>query len=266
MRYYDYHTHSNFSEDGTAAPEQMIESAIKFGMTEIAITDHFDIFDPDVDPFTYLDVPAYFGVLHRLEEEYSESIRVVKGVELGMQPGKINEIYDQILREYPFDFVIASVHIAKGEWIDYDGYLGPRTYEEAIRDYYEELLEDIKNFKNYDVLGHINNIDRYIPRVPNREEYLHLVEPILREVIKDGKGIEFNTSSFRYGLGEHTTPTQDTIELYAKLGGKIITTGSDAHIPSGIGDHFDTAYAQIKKAGLSSITTFKDRQPTQITI
>ena len=39
---YDYHTHTNFSEDGNAPMEIMVESAIKLGLKEMAITDHYD--------------------------------------------------------------------------------------------------------------------------------------------------------------------------------------------------------------------------------
>jgi histidinol-phosphatase (PHP family) len=270
MRYFDYHTHSSFSYDGKDSPEQMVEEAVNQGLSEIAITDHFEILDPNEDPFIYLDIPKYFASLSELEERYAENIRVIKGIELTIQPGKINELNDQVLQEYPFDFVIASVHIANGQWIDQKEYLDPRSYKEALTDYYDELLEDVRTFKNYDVIGHINGIDRYISRVPTRDEYQQYAEPIvikiLKELIADGKGIEINTSSYRYGLGTHTTPTQDILDLYASLGGTIITVGSDAHIVSGVGDHLGAGYEQIKKAGLSSFTTFKDRHPTQIAI
>jgi histidinol-phosphatase (PHP family) len=55
-----------------------------------------------------------------------------------------------------------------------------------------------------------------------------LITKILKMVIADGKGIEINTSSFRYGLTD-LIPSRDIILLYKKLGGKIITIGSDSH-------------------------------------
>ena len=53
---------------------------------------------------------------------------------------------------------------------------------------------------------------------------------ILKTVIADGKGIEVNTSSYRYGLSD-LTPSRDILKLYWELGGQILTIGSDSHKP-----------------------------------
>ncbi|MCL2436960.1 MAG: PHP domain-containing protein, partial [Clostridiales bacterium] len=39
---FDYHTHSSFSYDSSTKVDEMIEAAIKKGIKEIAITDHYD--------------------------------------------------------------------------------------------------------------------------------------------------------------------------------------------------------------------------------
>ena len=57
-----------------------------------------------------------------------------------------------------------------------------------------------------------------------------IITEILKTVIQDGKGIEINTSSRRYGLKD-STPSRDILKLYKELGGKIITIGSDSHKP-----------------------------------
>mgnify|MGYP001290410962 FL=1 len=61
-----------------------------------------------------------------------------------------------------------------------------------------------------------------------------LIEKVLKTVISDGKGIEVNTSSYRYGLSD-TTPSTDILKLYRELGGKIITMGSASHKPEHLG-------------------------------
>ena len=53
-------------------------------------------------------------------------------------------------------------------------------------------------------------------------------QAILEQVIADGKGIEVNTSSKRYGLKD-STPSHKILELYKDLGGTILTIGSDSH-------------------------------------
>ena len=65
-----------------------------------------------------------------------------------------------------------------------------------------------------------------------------VIREILKHIIKAGKGIEINTSSFRYKLND-LTPLRKILKLYNELGGEIITIGSDAHKAEDIGHKFD---------------------------
>lgn len=51
-----------------------------------------------------------------------------------------------------------------------------------------------------------------------------IITEILKQVIQDGKGIEVNTSSHRYGLKD-LTPSRAILRLYKDLNGKIVTIG-----------------------------------------
>ena len=95
--------------------------------------------------------------------------------------------------------------------------------------YYQEILDVIQQYKNYSVLGHLDLIVRYDRQgVYPFEKLKPILTEILTTVIKDGKGIEINTSSHRYGLND-LTPSKDILRLYKDLGGRIITIGSDTH-------------------------------------
>lgn len=48
----------------------------------------------------------------------------------------------------------------------------------------------------------------------------------LERAISDGKGIEVNRSSFRYGLSD-LQPCTEILELYRDLGGRVLTIGAD---------------------------------------
>ncbi|MCG4471116.1 phosphatase, partial [Lawsonibacter sp. DFI.6.74] len=69
-----------------------------------------------------------------------------------------------------------------------------------------------------------------------------------KEVIHSGKGIEINTSCFRYGLKD-LTPSNYILKIYKELGGEIITTGSDSHIPSQVAYKFDYIYNKLDELG-----------------
>ena len=87
-----------------------------------------------------------------------------------------------------------------------------------------------------------------------------MIEEILKQVIKDGKGIEINTSYHRYGLKD-MTPSRDILKLYRELGGKIITIGSDSHKKEHLGAYIDEAKDELRKLGFQYYCTFEKMKP-----
>ena len=92
------------------------------------------------------------------------------------------------------------------------------------------------------------------------EKLKPIITKILKTVIADGKGIEINTSSHRYGLKD-LTPSRDILKLYKELGGKIITIGSDSHKPEHLGAFVDETKEELKALGFEQICTFDKMQP-----
>ena len=79
-------------------------------------------------------------------------------------------------------------------------------------------------------------------------------------VIKDGKGIEVNTSSHRYDLVD-LTPSRDILKLYKELGGNIITIGSDSHKREHLGAYIKETKTELKKLGFEYYCTFEKMKP-----
>ena len=80
------------------------------------------------------------------------------------------------------------------------------------------------------------------------EKILDIVEAILRQAIADGKGIEFNTSFFKYGLKD-TTPSRAILRLYRDLGGEILTLGSDAHDTARLAERIEEMKSLLRESG-----------------
>ena len=76
----------------------------------------------------------------------------------------------------------------------------------------------------------------------------------------DGKGIELNTSSHRYGLPD-LTPSRNILRLYHELGGRILTIGSDSHKPDHLGAYIDEGKAELRTLGFREFCTFERMQP-----
>ena len=120
----------------------------------------------------------------------------------------------------------------------------------------------IKSFKNYSVLAHLDLIRRYDKTYYGFEKTKDIVAEILTQAINDGKGIEVNTSCFRYHIPD-LTPSVDILKLYKDLGGEIITIGSDSHAVSQFGFEIADVREQLAELGFEHFYTFDKMQPTR---
>ncbi|MFY9178016.1 MAG: histidinol-phosphatase HisJ family protein [Caldicoprobacterales bacterium] len=259
----DYHIHTNHSIDGEMTIDEVCRKAISLGIKEIAFTDHIDLDWPDPEfDFASIDIEQYILEIDQSKAKYKGQLRIKTGIEIGMQPHVLDETA-KIIEDYPFDFVIGSVHIIQ-RMDPYQGkyYIG-KTKEEFYRLYYEETLRLIKEFSYFDVLGHIGYIKRYSPLPYEKEDdllHLDLVDEILRVLIKEDKGIEVNTSGFRH-ISNSSMPSIEIVRRYKELGGTVITLGSDSHKLSDFGFGLKDGLETIIQAGFNKITTYTKRKP-----
>lgn len=258
---FDYHNHTSVSHDGRVKIDVMIESAIEKGLSQIAITDHYDPGYVEADLDAEPDLDDYFKDLKRVEAKYADRTTVIKGIEVGLQHHVLRQVADAV-DSHPFDFVIGSFHCAEGFAIHRRAYYEGRTGEEVYRGFYSYCLEVLKGYSNFDVMGHVNIIERYCPQeLPPFSCYRDLIEDIFKLLIQRGNGIELNTSSIRYGMGQRCTPSREMLELYKELGGQVITIGSDAHKAQDVGRDLETGEELLKDIGFKYRTLFKDRKP-----
>jgi len=261
---YDYHTHSSFSTDSSTPMWKMADAAVSLGIREMAVTDHYDPDYPLPDWFFETDFVDYLRTIEETQAKFRGRLLVKKGIEIGIQHGATMEKCRKAAREHDFDFVIGSFHCAEGFELSCGDFFTGRSPEEAITAFYQYNIDCIKEFEDFDVLGHINVVDRYLPSLPDPETRMDLITELLSLLLEKEKGIEINTSSFRYGMGDHTTPTEQILKLYRKMGGEIITVGSDAHKPDSVGLRFDWAYEKLRTLGFRYVTTFQERKPSFI--
>ncbi len=258
----DVHMHSNFSHDSESTPEEMIKGAIKKGLEVICFTDHYDKDNFEWGPEDIFEPDEYFNHLMPLREKYKDIIDVRIGVELGLQP-HLADYYRKFVTKYPFDFVIGSAHSAMKRDIAAGSLFEKYSDGEVYRIVLEEMLEDVKGFQNYDVLGHLDYFSRYGKTREaeySYEKYSDLIDEILRVVIWNGKGIELNMAGLKYGL-PYAHPCKEVLKRYRELGGEIITVGSDGHKPEHIAYDFHKVSEILKECNFTFYTEFSSRKP-----
>lgn len=262
----DVHMHCGFSNDSETRPEDMVESAIAKGLSVICFTDHYDKDNLDWGDEAIFDVESYFQKMIELQEEYRDQIDIRIGAEIGMQP-YLAEYYQDFMAQHPFDFVIGSVHSVLEHDVALD-FFQKHSDPEGYKIYFEEMLQDVQKIKSYDVLGHLDYIVRYSNQGSkgfDLNDYMDIIEEILKQVIAHGKGIEMNMSGLKYGLGA-PHPQPEIIKRYRELGGEIITVGADGHIPEHIAYDYHLADDILKSCGFKYYTEFKGRKPVFVKI
>jgi len=260
---FDYHTHSNHSPDSTTLISDMLLRAIDIGITEYAITDHMDFAYPASIYASHNLLDAYVKDVQSAQKKFAGQINILLGIEFGLRPD-CAAVTSQIAESYDFDFIIGSMHEdTKGFDFGFAQFFRGRTKREAYTTYFESILETVNACDAFDVLGHMDYIERYgrfEDKSLHYKDYKEIIDEILKVVIAKGKGIEINTSGYAYGLG-HPHPRLEILKRYKELGGEILTIGSDCHHPRALAQHFEHVPAFLAAADIKYITRFKKREP-----
>lgn len=264
---WDTHMHTHFSGDSDADPTKMARAAIARNLDGICITDHLDYDYPNDPDLFIIDFTQYKKEIGQLQSDFSDSLKINYGIELGLQP-HLAARHHELLQTEDFDFVIGSSHVVHGIDPYYPVYYEGRTESAAYLEYFESILENILAFDEFDVYGHIDYVVRYGPHKNaeySYDKYKDVIDEILRQLISRGKGIELNMAGFKYGLG-HPNPTEEILHRYHELGGEIITVGADGHAPDQIAWDFEKVPQILKNAGFDYFTVFHKRKPEFIPV
>ena len=263
----DFHLHSYFSGDSDTSMEDMILRGIELGLTDMCFTEHNDFDYPvtEADPAGCFELnsDAYLYDFLMLREKYGDRTHLYLGVEVGLQPhlARLNAAFVNTL---DYDFVIGSSHLCNGKDPYYPAFYEGRSTQDAYREYFESILENLKSYSNFDVYGHLDYVVRYGPERDkgySYEMYREIFDQILTKLIAMGKGIELNTAGLAKGRRE-PHPWAGVLKRYRELGGEIGTTGSDAHAPGQIAHAFDRAAEILKDSGFRYYATYEKRTPT----
>ena len=171
----DCHLHSSFSGDSQAPMPEMIDKGISLGLETMCFTEHNDFDYPRTEegPGTIflLNTDSYLYDVLRCRAKYEGKMRILFGVELGLQP-HLADRNEDFISSYDFDFVIGSTHLCKGMDPYYPEFFEKfSSEEEAVRAYFAETLENLQVHDDYDVLGHLDYIVRVAPTKDKNYSY-----------------------------------------------------------------------------------------------
>ncbi|MCI9032235.1 MAG: histidinol-phosphatase HisJ family protein [Clostridia bacterium] len=254
MPYCDSHTHTRYSDDSNEDPRASVEAAIEKGLRYIAITDHADPSHPEgIFGVTTKTLPSYLNEIEALKDEYKNRINVTVGLEVGYLEEGAETAKILLKDEYP-EYVISSVHCVNGKDCYSKGFFDDSTRSHAIENYLKAVLESILVPYRIDAVGHLGYIERIMPYEDKRirfDEFEPLLSEIFKETIKRELILEVNTSTGNSGA--LSLPSSLLLKAYYDLGGRLVTTSSDAHRSSSIARGFDDAQRELKKIGFKHL-------------
>ncbi len=262
----DFHVHTDNSDDAHDSLMVIGEKAVDKGLRAFAVTDHAECHRYWKDSFNLAIRNSYFEAM-KAESAFRGQLALMAGVELG-QPLHNLEAAMDVLNSNPWDFVIGSLHLVKGNqdfWkVDYHTANVPGL----MKQYFDEIYEMVC-WGQFDTLGHLTYPLRYIEgreRIPvNLEDYMDEIHAILSRLASDGKALELNTQGYRTEYGK-PTPDLEMFKLFKKLGGQYVTIGSDCHYAVDVGANVEDGLQLLQAAGFDSVTIYDHREPIQIPI
>ena len=265
---YDTHMHTSFSPDSNATLDEQVNTACSMGLRGICITDHMDYDFPvdqcqgyDTNPFIF-DEKKYLDSINTISDKMP-NFEVLKGVEIGLQtdPSVVNKNKQLILNNC-FDEVIGSIHLIDKKDPYYPDFWKGTDQKSVLKKYFEITFENLKLFSDINILGHLDYATRYMPDINEYEpkDYFEITDAIMEFLIGHEIALEINTSGLKKGY-ELTNPHPELIKRYYELGGRLISTGSDAHSPDAIAYGFETINENLISYGFREYVIYKSRKP-----
>ncbi len=266
MYIHDSHVHTKFSFDSESDINDIAETAIARGISEISLCDHCDIDNVIEGIYAPFEADAAKREILAAKEKYAGKLQINFGVELGeahVYPKEAHELIERM----GYDFVIGSLHNLRG-YPDFSLLLLERMFDEQIVYLMNRMIketEEVIEFGEFSTLAHITYIQRYLTIAGKPFEYEAYKDDfarIFRKLIEKKIALEINTSGLR--RNSITMPGYDLLALYRELGGELITLGSDAHFAEDIGKGIEEAAATLRSLGFKSQCVVRDGRFTQI--
>ncbi len=257
----DSHIHTDCSRDGADPATMLCDRAAKLGLYSITITDHCECNRYLADGYDKSVRQSVFEA-HKASAIFNGRLRVYSGVELGQplqEPSAVADLFGRC----EFDFVLASVHNVKGKPDFFDLDYQTEDLEKVMEQYFDEVAEMVE-WGEFDSLAHLTYPWRYIVGehgIPiDDRRWEKRIDEVLKLLIEKGKALEVNTSGFRQRLGV-AMPPLPVLRRYRRMGGSLVTLGSDAHRWADVGAGIERGLELLRQAGFTHFAVYVARRP-----
>ena len=240
----DLHVHLVGHNDREANRENIrafLDEATRRGLKEIGFADHDYYWDQ-----------MNFPLIREVAKDYPHlDVRI--GLEAEYRPNEEGRI-KHLLEQFPFDFVIGSVHEINGWAFDIpeeEHKHWKNDADELYRGYFEVVTQAASSGL-FTTIGHFDLIKIF--GVRPRTDILALADEALTAVAEHGLVLEVNTNG-RYKPIQEFYPEQRLREEILRRGIDF-TLGSDAHCAEVVGRDLNEAIQLLRQIGVHSVVGF----------
>ncbi|HXI12143.1 MAG TPA: histidinol-phosphatase HisJ family protein [Thermoanaerobaculia bacterium] len=263
----DYHTHTFRCGHAVGTLRDYVESAMSRGIGEIGLTDHLYLYflAPEKRDLRWAmpedQYRGHYEEMLAVREEYRGRINVRVSVEADYVRGS-EEMLDEVLSGYSFDYVMGSVHFMD-DWLiddpDQAHRYGQQDVTSIYRRYYERLREAVE-LDEFDLLAHFD-LPKKFGFLPDAD-LTPLIAETLDAVRDHDIAIEVSTAGLRKPVGE----IYPSLEILRAMNTREIpiSLSSDAHDPTEVGAGYDQSIALVRSVGYVSLAVFDQRERRQV--
>ncbi|MBE6944036.1 MAG: histidinol-phosphatase HisJ family protein [Ruminococcaceae bacterium] len=231
----NYHTHSTFS-DGANTPEEIVQAALRLGMTALGFSDHSPIGEEchGTSGMAFDAEEAYRQEILRLKEIYADRLPIYLGIE---------QDSNSPASPYAYDYSIGSIHgiWAEGQYraVDCSERIMLETVEQFFggdhytyaENYFRAVAEtadkyDPTFFGHIDLVAKYNEGGKYFDE--SHPRYRNAALEAVEALLPTGKPFEINTGAISRGVRVTPYPAPFILKEIHDLGGSIIFSG-DSH-------------------------------------
>lgn len=270
MYWSNYHSHCSFC-DGKSSMADFILFAIAKNIKNYGFSSHAPL--PFFTHWTMLasDFPDYHLEFERYKEKYKDQINLFLGLEIDFIEDFSSEI-DAFLKDKKLDYLISSIHyldkLSNGHYWTIDGPF--EEFDEGLKELfrcdikaatrkYYEVVNKMIDKGGFDIVGHVDKITlhgRHYRDFDHKQSwYKKLIGETFQKIKDKGLILEINTKSLPEK--DFTYPNKYFFPLMKELNIPIIVN-SDCHYPNLITAGFEQTYADLKKAGFSSMQELRE--------
>jgi len=254
-----YHNHTAWSDGRPTIPELVADARLA-GVTELGISDHFAVTPDGLSPDWSIQpekLDAYVDDVLRAARN-ADDLAIRLGVEVDFFPETLEESIN-LLRPYPFDFIIGSVHFINEFTID----LNSGTWEEVSQKERNQIWQTYWNHiaaaaksGYFDFIGHFDLPKKYkfYPDVDLTPDALAALDAIADA----GAALEINTSGWYKPVKEAYPLLFYLVQACRRNIPILINT--DSHFSNHVARDIERARKLAAAAGYTELTRYEKRK------